>query len=352
MTTPKVSIVVPAHNAGPHLRRCLQSLRAQSLAEIEVLVIDDGSTDDTGTVAQDLVDQDSRFELFSTLNRGVSAARNLGLAKATGEYVTFVDADDWIEPEMYRKMLRAAGGQPFDAIASDLYIHAPKALQIESSDIPGGAYDRTQIEETILPIAISTNALTRPWPYRIVNKLFRREAITEAGVQFADGLRAAQDFVFSIEALTLSQTFYYVKGFAGYHYEHNPQSRTRQPLSTAWANYREVDRRLELIASGDPVLRPQLKFAALHGDLSSLTYLYRNQTSPPALDAYRQLVELLSSTHRRDALNGLDWHKMPRSKRVACSLYRRQHYRMLHSLLLCRGIYQSISEKRFIEVAT
>lgn len=100
-----ISVVVPAYNAGEYLEECLESLRSQSLRDIEVLVINDGSTDTTPVIAKSFADRDRRFSVTTLSNGGVSRARNAGIEMARGDYITFVDADDALHPGALESML-------------------------------------------------------------------------------------------------------------------------------------------------------------------------------------------------------------------------------------------------------
>lgn len=102
---PKVSIIIPAYNIAPYLERCLESVRHQTYKELQIIIIDDGSTDQTGQIADSFAERDKRFQVIHKENRGVSAARKTGLEKAVGDYIGFVDGDDYIEPEMYEKLV-------------------------------------------------------------------------------------------------------------------------------------------------------------------------------------------------------------------------------------------------------
>lgn len=97
MKNPLVSIIVPVYNTEKYIRECLNSLIQQSYSHIEIIAVDDGSTDNSLCLLKKLAAKDSRLKVFSQPNQGVSAARNLALSKATGTYVMFVDADDWID---------------------------------------------------------------------------------------------------------------------------------------------------------------------------------------------------------------------------------------------------------------
>ncbi|MDE6394665.1 MAG: glycosyltransferase, partial [Duncaniella sp.] len=93
-----ISVIIPAYNAQAYLRECLESVLAQSFSDWEVIVVDDGSTDSTAAIAQSFSARDSRVRVLSTVNRGVSAARNAALGMARGEWVTFLDSDDLLPP--------------------------------------------------------------------------------------------------------------------------------------------------------------------------------------------------------------------------------------------------------------
>lgn len=93
-----ISVIVPVYNVKPYLEQCLESLLAQSFRDIELIVVDDGSTDGSGEIADRYGKTDGRIRVFHTENRGLSAARNLGLDEARGEWLMFVDPDDWVEP--------------------------------------------------------------------------------------------------------------------------------------------------------------------------------------------------------------------------------------------------------------
>ena len=99
-----VSIIVPIYNAQNYLNRCLDSLLAQTLEDIEIILINDGSKDDSLAICRAYEEKDSRIIVIDQKNAGVSAARNAGLDRASGQYVGFVDPDDWVEPDMYALM--------------------------------------------------------------------------------------------------------------------------------------------------------------------------------------------------------------------------------------------------------
>ena len=105
MEKPLISVIVPVYNIMEYLPRCVQSIMAQTYENIEILLIDDGSDDGTGALCDELAAKDDRITVFHQKNRGSSAARNQGISMARGEYLGFVDSDDYIEPFMYEKLV-------------------------------------------------------------------------------------------------------------------------------------------------------------------------------------------------------------------------------------------------------
>lgn len=107
MEYPLISIIVPVYNIEEYLPRCVKTLRGQTYPRIEILLVDDGSTDGTGALCDRLAEEDARIRVFHKQNGGSSSARNLGIAAAKGEYLGFVDSDDYVEPDMYEKLYAA-----------------------------------------------------------------------------------------------------------------------------------------------------------------------------------------------------------------------------------------------------
>lgn len=107
MEYPLISIIVPVYNIEEYLPRCVKTLQGQTYPHIEILLVDDGSTDGTGALCHRLAEEDPRVRVFHKENGGSSSARNLGIAEAKGEYLGFVDSDDYVEPDMYEKLYAA-----------------------------------------------------------------------------------------------------------------------------------------------------------------------------------------------------------------------------------------------------
>ena len=116
-----VSIIVPAYQAEKHLEECVRSLLNQTYRLVEIIVVDDGSTDGTSAIVSRMADSDNRLHLITQKNCGVSSARNHGIAASRGSYLMFVDADDWIEPFAVETLLAAIKNNGTDAVYCSRY---------------------------------------------------------------------------------------------------------------------------------------------------------------------------------------------------------------------------------------
>lgn len=114
-----ISVIVPIYNVENYLRMCLDSIEHQTYSNIEVLLINDGSPDESGEICQEYVARDSRFHYFEKENGGLSDARNYGIARAKGKFLTFIDSDDWVEPTYIEDMYQAALDNDSEIVVSN-----------------------------------------------------------------------------------------------------------------------------------------------------------------------------------------------------------------------------------------
>ena len=123
MQQPLISIIVPVYNAEPFLEHCLSSIRKQTYQTIEVILVDDGSTDRSNEICRKFVKEDNRFKLFTQANGGRSAARNTGLAQVQGMLVGFVDSDDWVDEDMFEVLYNTHLEENADIVQCSYYYH-------------------------------------------------------------------------------------------------------------------------------------------------------------------------------------------------------------------------------------
>lgn len=186
---PLFSIVVPVYNTARVLARCLKSAAAQSLADIEIIVVDDGSTDGSGDVAQQIARDDRRVRLFRQANAGQGVARNLGLAEARGRYVLFLDSDDFIDPRTCEIVAAAFARTNADVVSFRLRFET----ELGATVAVRGPDDVMESEQ---PGIFADAMLDRNFLSSPCNKAVRRDLLTCHTIRFP-ALRAYEDALFS-----------------------------------------------------------------------------------------------------------------------------------------------------------
>lgn len=210
---PLVTIVIPIYNGEKTIQRCLCSVRNQTYRNIEVLVVDDGSTDHTGQVLAKFVKEDSRFKVVHKANSGVSDSRNAAIAMARGEFLQFVDGDDWIAKDATESFVRAAQESGCDMVITDFY-RVIGHMITHKGDIPvSGMVSRREYAEYMMHAPAN-------FYYGVLwNKFFRTDLIRENGLMCSTSLDWCEDFLFNLEYLKFvgnvyvlqKPVYYYVK---------------------------------------------------------------------------------------------------------------------------------------------
>lgn len=224
MENPKVSIVVPVFRAEPYIRECLDSMIDQSYQNLEIILIDDGSPDRCGSICDEYAEKDGRIKVIHQENGGVSSARNMGIACASGTYITFVDADDWIEP-----------GHIASLTDNILRTGAECAVCGYWEDHPRGRSRRAVSRYDRLSGSKAMEKMLMPELFQgfLWNKIFRMNLIREKGLRLQADLTHYEDLLFCAGYFFYASKICLVSA-ESYHY--------RQHSGSA-IGYREVNER-------------------------------------------------------------------------------------------------------------
>ena len=215
---PQLSVIVPVYNAERYLERCVNSIRCQTFKNLEIILIDDGSSDNSPKLCNEFSKNDLRIKVLHQNNKGVGAARNKGLELCTGDYITFVDSDDFLDPEMYEHMMLIADRYACDLVICDCLKEYGDHVELYSHDIRGGYYNRNQLEKEYFPhLLVMPNV---DYPATISNWLcLCKKSVIEANhLRYVEGIRYSEDLLFGAEMIYYSDSFYYLKGSYYYHY--------------------------------------------------------------------------------------------------------------------------------------
>ena len=226
---PKVSVIVPVYNCEAFLSQCIESLRAQTLSEIEMIFVCDASPDNSLAILREAEAADSRICVIAfEQNRGVSAARNAGLDIASGEYVIFCDSDDWIEPQMYERLYNMAQEKDADiAFCRVFKDYANKTENVPLGFDTGARFDAKAIRDTLIPAMLSkeTDSDELPLSGYTPRNLFKAEIVKNH--RFREEIRYAEDLLFIVECMLDAKAAVAVDE-AYYHYRFHGGSVTKR----------------------------------------------------------------------------------------------------------------------------
>lgn len=292
MNQPLVSIILPVYNAQNHLARCVGSICAQTYRNIEIIILNDGSKDQSLPVCEEFRQKDPRILLVDKANSGVSDTRNLGLKLASGKYVEFVDSDDYLDPDFTERLVAAAEENEAD------FVIAPYKMVIPAgASKPEQVLDKIQDELGVMSVArppevreygflpagvydkdtFALRLMDKPASYFysvLWNKLYRRDILTSNDIQFVSEMRWAEDLVFNLRYIQYAERFVAIDK-PGYYYVQNPQSICHTQINAAtivqnklqvFRYYKDLYTRLGIYEE----VRPQLyKFLV---DIAESTY--------------------------------------------------------------------------------
>lgn len=216
----KITVIVPIYNAEAYLSKCIESILNQTYSNLEIILIDDGSTDQSGKICDDFAKQDRRIEVYHTINRGLVAARKWGLERSTGEFIGFVDADDYIEPNMFEVLFESICNSDADFVHTG-YIEENENDRefIEVLDYNNGLYELQSDEdrEDFLIRFVLRPESERFVSYSIWSKLYRSELIKSSYFLLQDDQQYGED-LYSLCLCILQSRRIYLKRCAMYHY--------------------------------------------------------------------------------------------------------------------------------------
>ncbi len=211
-----ISIIVPVYNAEKYIRRCVDSIIAQTYHNLNIILVNDGSTDNSGSICEQYAKEDNRIQVIHKQNGGVSSARQKGLEVSQGDYVIHVDPDDWIEPNEIEDLYNKAIADNADMVICDYWYETDKEKHIEKTDLSNTT--TSEIRKRILSQQLHGSC----W-----NKLVRKKVIEDSGCGFfPTNISYCEDILFNVRLLMNDIKISYLPK-ALYHYNMaNPSSIT------------------------------------------------------------------------------------------------------------------------------
>lgn len=302
----KVSVIIPIYNGEKYFADCIQSILDQSFTNIEIIVINDGSTDGSLSLIKRYAQNDSRIVVINQKNKGVSAARNAGLSKARGDYIMFVDADDYIARKDALELLidfAKENGNPdvlcFRRVGDTRGRKAPSGYSKLNDSIIG----RMIVDETI-------NTL---W-----DKLYKKSIIRENSIKFPVGIRMAEDLLFNVQYFCEAKTIGFFDEELYYYREDNQESATKKYMPNKYDDLMYVNRKMsEIIDNRSKAIGNALSYIRIKNVLSCARDLHNEACALSEADK-KKLARQYKSDNGRMIVFGYGVEKMLISLSYSC----------------------------------
>lgn len=246
----KISVIVPVYKVEEYLAQSMSSVLGQTYTNLEIILVDDGSPDNCGKICDEYARRDNRVIVIHKQNGGAPAARNDALAIATGDWIAYVDPDDWIEINAFEKVMEAAKKEHSDIIIFNHYECSPSGKQRERKPFPKSF--TTEDRQLIYGMQLSSlssdfapynlqRALCAPW-----NKVYKMTRMREQKVVWPALLKANDDVVYSIHAFQAARKITYIDHTL-YYFRYNPNSITHKYTPNRVAIEKDIYNELEKI---------------------------------------------------------------------------------------------------------
>ena len=239
-TNPRISIIVPVYNVEKYVETCIDSIKSQSFNEFEAIIVDDGSKDSSIAICEKLISGDARFKILHKENGGLMSAWKYGLQRATGEYVGFVDSDDWIDPDMFFVLSKSIQEHDADIVISG-YVTEDNKLRNRWTRDRQYIYEGESIKSDFLKDyccsyfhSVSNPSICR-W-----DKLYKRDILLQNIDYFNEKVSLAEDFNTNVPVILDARKIVLLPNFTPYHYRFNPKSIMNTINPRAFYNVKEL----------------------------------------------------------------------------------------------------------------
>lgn len=221
-----LSVIVPVYNVEDYLHKCIDSIMNQTFNDLEIILVNDGSTDTSPQICDDYAKKDVRVKVIHQQNSGVSVARNKGIELATGDYLTFVDSDDFIKDDFIEKLYTTAKNNDLELVVSNFIEERDGVYKIRNLNFPTHiVLDKLYVQNTLIPFFLKEDSLNS-----CCNKIYKTDLIKSYKIKFPLDITNGEDALFNLQCFNKATKVQFID-YAGYYYREVAGSATRNILN-------------------------------------------------------------------------------------------------------------------------
>lgn len=333
MIMAKVSIIIPVYNKEEVLEKNIQSVLNQTLKDIEVILINDGSTDYSGEICNKIKQSDKRVKVVHQENGGTSVARNTGISVATGNYIGFMDPDDWIEPNMYENMYGEIQKNQSEVCICNYYVVTKKARHPIAIDLSFDILDKNQTFENLVLNMISTKTLNsseKAIAGTVWRLLIDRKSIEKYDLSFVPGLTIMQDLVFSVDLFTDVKNVCIDRNF-NYHYIQIDDSAIHKYRDNIFELNSKVNTEIIKILKGKALYKKSYNRIRNRYIISGLSIVQNEiQSNKPINESLNKISKVCQNENIKKTLENIDFNNLSLRKQIVLSSLKNNRPKILY----------------------
>lgn len=338
-----LSVIVPVFNVERFVGVCLDSILAQDFSDFELIIVDDGSTDNSGKICDDYALRDERIRVIHKKNGGLDTARRTGIENASGDYVTFVDSDDMIESDMYSYMMNFVDTYSADIVICGIRKSFDDGSELlEKPAVMSGFFDKDAMKEKIYPRMLADFDFYRFGIYPAMwNKIYNRKILADIYDNLDMGIAMGEDAAVFYPAMLKAQSVYIIDDKFFYHYRIHQSSMCMSYQKKFISGNKVLISRLNRIFTENEnckTLKRQLIFYSVYMSYNGILNVFSRQNKMSFFDKKNVITDYLETEYIKQCFNDIDMAVLPKSYKLVSYLIRRNRYILLSLILYLRNI--------------
>lgn len=324
--SPSLSVIVPVYNTEKYLRRCVDSILNQEYKDMEIILVDDGSTDGSPCICDEYSKKDYRVKVVHKENQGLGFARNSGIEAAVGAYVGFIDSDDYITPDFYKNLINGSKGGSCDAVICGMSSQKGDEKVIKDHIYAGTYFDENKINSILLPSILGYDKYGKDHSDMSVCKcIFKRSLFNEWGIKFlSEREYISEDAIFCMEFYSRAKKVNVVSG-AGYFYCYNGTSLTHKYNKDRFNQLKKLCQ-YELDLAEKYNLNKACRYRILSTFIGNVRVAVKQEAAHCTVtkrkeDRYR-IRDIVYDDYLQSVLKEFDYSRLPKKQMIFCHCLR------------------------------